>query len=203
MQNTLYTESVNGGRAEKPGFKYRKTRLERLLFSITMASCLASLFDSVVILTEDDIQGGFTWGENSLIIEERRIEVLAVEEIPLKVSLKLHHRSLRKADLPPYKYCVHWTLISFWVNSTWCLTSKAWSNLFHNFCACTEMLMRLVMQISVILGVSCVSYYHWTLPCNYRILHITQHGTHTTFDLLCQTDLKELLLQKLKSSWPC
>ena len=57
MQNTLYTEFVNGGRAEKPGFKYRKTRLERLLFSITMASCLASSFDSVVILTEDDIQG--------------------------------------------------------------------------------------------------------------------------------------------------
>ena len=60
--------------------------------------------------------------------------------------------------------------------------------------------MRLVMQISVILGVSFVSYYHCTLPCNYRILHITQRGAHTTFDLLCQTGLKELLLQKLKSS---
>ena len=38
------------------------------------------------------------------------------------------------------------------------------------------------------------------MPCNYRILHITQRGTHTTFDLLCQTGLKELLPQKLKSS---
>ena len=55
MQNTICTEFVNGGRAEKPGFKYRKTRLERILFSITMASCLASSSDSVVILTEDDI----------------------------------------------------------------------------------------------------------------------------------------------------
>ena len=51
--------------------------------------------------------------------------------------------------------------------------------------------MRLVMLISVILGPSCFSHYHCPLPCNYRILHITQHGTHThnTLDLQCQTGI--------------
>ena len=68
-----YTEFINDGRAERPGFEYMEARIGRPEITTTMASGSGNN-EASVILSEDDIPGASLAGRNpsSLKNEELR-----------------------------------------------------------------------------------------------------------------------------------
>ena len=129
-------------------------------YSVSLWRLVWQVHRIALLFSQKMIFRGLHWRREFLNYRRAKNWGLAVKEIPLKVSLKLHHRSSRKADQPPCKYYVQWTLMSFRVNSTWCLTSEAWSNLFHNFYAAQRCWWDWWCKFLFSWGASCFSYYH-------------------------------------------
>ena len=74
----LYTVFMNGGRAERPGFKYLKARLGRPhtdhKTKNMASSSITSAFSSEALLTEDDIPGASLAGKNPSSLKNEELK---------------------------------------------------------------------------------------------------------------------------------